>query len=379
MQQSRLLALAVLTVASASGLHFAARTEVFFLVFFLLGSVWTVAIALLFRGEYLRNGMLLCGSILLSLTVVEACMYFATKSQIIIAQTAPTVWRQKDGSIGNLPIPNTATEFKEFLDDRLIDDVTYRIDANGLREIPIAVQGGPHKAVFFGCSYMFGHGVANDQTLPYYFVQDTKGGFEGFNFAGEGWGPHQMLREVETGFVRRVAGTPDLAIYEAIPDHLRRVAGRAPWEDGPRYELCQEGVCYAEPFHSDFYEVCRRWLERSWTVKFFESHYARLSRPSDLPLFLAVLKKTRSLLEENGTRFVIVLWDQNDLARTMLKTLRANQFDVVALSSIFPGSELTEPPLIQLDRHPAPATNKAIAAYLWRQVGQPLAYAKHPQ
>ena len=93
--------------------------------------------------------------------------------------------------------------------------------------------------MFFGCSFMFGHGVEDDQTLPYYFVQEARGTFEGFNFAGDGWGPHQMLREIETGFVRRVAGTPELAIYEAIPDHLRRVAGRAPWEDGPKYDLCR--------------------------------------------------------------------------------------------------------------------------------------------
>jgi hypothetical protein len=379
MRQSRLFVLAILAGASALGLRYGARMEAPFIVFLLLGGSWAVAIALLFRGQYLRDAALLCASVLLSLVAVEACMYFATKSQIIVTKTAPTVWRQKTASLGSLPIPNAATEFKEFLDGRLIDDVTYRIDANGLRDIPIAVQGGPHKAAFFGCSYMFGHGVENDQTIPYYFVRNAKGTFEGFNFAGEGWGPHQMLREVESGFVRQVAGTPDLAIYEAIPDHLRRVAGRAPWEDGPRYELCRDDACYTEPFHGDFYEICRRWLEPSWTVKFFENRYAGLSRPSDIPLFLAVLKKTQSLLEEKGTRFVVVLWDQNDLAKTMLKTLRANQFDVVALSSIFPGRELTEPPLIQLDRHPSPATNKAIAAYLWQQIGEPLASAKHSQ
>jgi hypothetical protein len=93
---------------------------------------------------------------------------------------------------------------------------------------------------------MFGHGVENDQTLPFYFVQEAGGTFEGFNFAGEGWGPHQMLRETENGFVRSVAGKPDVAIYEAIPDHLRRVAGRAPWEDGPQYELCRgDDACYS--------------------------------------------------------------------------------------------------------------------------------------
>jgi hypothetical protein len=226
---------------------------------------------------------------------------------------------------------------------------------------------------FFGCSFMFGHGVEEDQTLPYYFVREARGTFEGYNFAGEGWGPHQMLREIETGFVRRVAGAPDLAIYEAIPDHLRRVAGRAPWEDGPKYALCRgEEACYAGPFHSAYYETCRHWLDQSWTGKFIESHFASLSRPSDIPLFLAVLKRTRSLLGQTGTRFVVVLWDQNELAKEMVNALRANGFNVIALSSIFSESDLKNCPLTQLDRHPSPATNKAIATYLWEQVGERL-------
>jgi len=106
-------------------------------------------------------------------------------------------------------------------------------------------------------------------------------------------------------------------------------------------------------------------------MKFIENHFAHFSRSSDIPLFLAVLKRTRILLEEHGTRFVIVLWDQNELAETMMRTLRANQFDVIALSSIVPESEMKQQ-LTQLDRHPSPATNKAIATYLWERVGERL-------
>jgi hypothetical protein len=339
----------------------------------LAASAGAIAIAVLFRSESLRGGALLCGSVLFSLAVVEACLYCVTKSQIIITRTTPEAWRLNAMGLGSFPVPNTATEFKEFLNGRVIADVTYRTDACGLREIPTAVQGRLHKVAFFGCSFMYGHGVEDDQTLPYYFVRAAGGTFEGFNFAGEGWGPHQMLREIESGFVRRVAGAPDLAIYEAIPDHLRRVAGRAPWEDGPKYELCQgDEACYRGAFHSAYYETCRHWLDKSWTGKFIENHFVKLSQPSDIPLFLAVLKRTRSLLEENGTRFVIVLWDQNELAETMMKTLRANQFDVIALSSIFRESDLKIDTLTQLDRHPSPATNKAIATYLWEHVGEGL-------
>jgi hypothetical protein len=367
----RLLALAVPAFASVLFIERASTMEIPFAALLLTASAWMIVVALLARPEAVRNGTLLCSSVLFGLAVIETTLYFVARSQIIIVRTTPAPWRLNKRDIGSMPFPNSRTEFREFLDGRLISRVTYTIEANGLREIPSSVQGRPHKVAFFGCSFMFGHGVENDQTLPYYFVQDSAGAFEGFNFAGEGWGPHQMLREIENGFVRRVSGTPDLAIYEVIPDHLRRVAGRAPWEDGPKYELCRgDEACYSGAFHSFYYNACRRWLGRSWTVKFLENHFARLSRPSDLPLFLAVLTRTRSLLAENGTRFIIVLWDQNELANTMLKALKANQFDVVALSSIIPDNDLRKRHLTQLDQHPSPETNEAIAMYLWRNVGE---------
>ncbi|HEV3114742.1 MAG TPA: hypothetical protein VGY99_30010 [Candidatus Binataceae bacterium] len=368
--ETRLTALALLVATSVLFLEHSAGMDAPFVIYFLVAGAWAIIIAVLSRREFLRKAALLCGSALFCLAVVETYVYYTTKSQVIITRTTQQAWRRDTMGFGDFPVPNMAIEFKQFLNGRMIGDVTYRIDANGLREIPNAVQGRPYEVAFFGCSFMFGHGVEDDQTVPYYFLREARGTFEGFNFAGEGWGPHQMLREVETGFIRRVAGAPDLAIYEAIPDHLRRVAGRAPWESGPKYELCRsEEACYAGPFHSTYYETSRRWLDKSWTGKFIENYFANLSRPSDIPLFLAVLKKTRSLLEQNGTRLIIVLWDQNELAKTMLKTLRANQFDVIALSSIFPDGDLKTQSLTQADRHPSPATNQAIATYLWEHVG----------
>jgi hypothetical protein len=380
MRPSRLLTIAVLVVASVILLGWSSTIEAPFVVYFLVASAWAITVAVLSRPEAVRNGALICGSVLFSMGLVETYMYYANRSQIIITRTEPIEWRrnQTDIDIGSRPVPNTTITFEEALGGRRIDKVTYRFGGSGLREIPASVQGGPHRVVFFGCSFMFGHGVEDDQTLPYYFVREARGSFEGFNFAGDGWGPQQMLREIETGFIRRVAGTPELAIYEAIPDHLRRVAGRAPWEDGPKYDLCRNNeACYSGQYHSADYATCRRWLDRSWIVRFFENHAEKLSQPSDLPLYLAVLKRSRTLLEQNGTRFVIVLWDQNELANTIMKALKANQFDVIALSSIFPKSDLKNGLLTQLDLHPSPATNQEIAAYLWKEVGEPTVDAKH--
>ena len=370
----RLFALTILAFTNVLLLEYASTTMVPFAALFLTASAWAIAIALLTRADATCNRALLCGSVFFCLAIFEITLYIAGSSRIIVTRTIPTKWRRDANDIGALPVPNRATEFKEFLDGRLIADVTYTIDANGLRKIPTPTHEGARKVAFFGCSFMFGHGVQDDQTLPYYFVRESGGTFEGFNFAGEGWGPHQMLREIEDGFVRRVTGTPDLAIYEVIPDHLRRVAGRAPWEDGPKYKLCPgDEACYSGSYHSSYYNLFRRWTAESWTVRYCDDHFAELSRPSDIPLFLAVLKRTRALLEKSGTRFVIVLWDQNDLAKEMMKTLKENRFEVIALSIVLPDEQRNGLPITQLDRHPSSETNKALATYLWKNVGEPLA------
>jgi len=357
--------LVVLAFASVLSLGLASRMDTAFVTYPLIASAWTLVIVLLARREAVRSGALLFSSVFFSLAMIELASYYAARSQFIVTRTTPTTWRHNVLSIGYMPVPNTTTEFKEVLAGRVIADVTYTIDANGLRKIPDDVQGRTYKVAFFGCSFMFGHGVEDNQTLPYYFMQDSGGAYKGYNFAGEGWGPHQMLREIETGFVGRVAGAPDLAIYEAIPDHLRRVAGRAPWEDGPKYELGPfDQASYSGPFHSIYYDLFRRSLYESWTVKLLDDRCARASRASDIPLFLAVLKSTRALLAQNGTRFVVVVWDQNELANVMMAALRKNQFDVIAVSDAFPGGDLKLRPLVQLDRHPSPETNKAIAMYL---------------
>ena len=85
---------------------------------------------------------------LLGLAVVETCLYYTTRSQIIITKTIPEDWRQDAMDLGPVPLPNSATEFEEFLNGRKIADVTYRIDRNRLREIPLAGRGQTRKVVF---------------------------------------------------------------------------------------------------------------------------------------------------------------------------------------------------------------------------------------
>src|SRR5260370_18687406 len=87
--QFRHFSLAVIVVASIVLLEWSATIEAPFIVFFLVACAWTITIALLSSSELLRNGALMCSSVLFSMAVVETSMYYANRSQIIITRTIP--------------------------------------------------------------------------------------------------------------------------------------------------------------------------------------------------------------------------------------------------------------------------------------------------
>src|SRR5271154_1096733 len=110
MRQSRLLAIAVLIVASVVFLVWSSTIEAPFIVYFLVASAWSIAVATLSRREVLRDGALICGSVLFSLALVETCMYYANRPQIIITRTIPVEWRRDETGMGSQPVPNTTIE-----------------------------------------------------------------------------------------------------------------------------------------------------------------------------------------------------------------------------------------------------------------------------
>ena len=116
-----------------------------------------------------------------------------------------------------------------------IFDTGYTIDSNGLRIAPpYSNDDLAGSVLFFGCSYTFGVGLNDDETLPYQVGVQSDGRYRTFNFAFVAYGPSQMLAAVETGRVGRVVDTPPrYAYYMAITHHVWRAAGRVGWYPSP--------------------------------------------------------------------------------------------------------------------------------------------------
>ena len=363
--------LAVLLVASAA---VAALELTHFPVplagYFALAALWTAGAVIWLRRQALRDCALALVTIFLCLAGSEA-FFFAIGRPHLHRTMHPKLIRM-DSQLGYAPIAGSKVEVKEFHDDQVLYDVIYTIGADDLRQIPGASQAAACKVAFFGGSFAFGEGLNDDQTIPYYFLQASHGGYDGFNFAFGGYGPHQMLRAIETGRMAAIVKRPNLVIYEAIPDHVRRLAGYDEWDRyGPRYVPDGSSVRYAGPFHRHADKLAHL-TRRCWTCRYIEAHLRWRRSPADVTLFTAVVSRARDLIERRyGARFVVVLWDNTGHSEELIQQLTAKQITVYRVTEIIPdiNTDRSKYVISPFDQHPDAIANRLIGEYLARKIG----------
>jgi len=133
---------------------------------------------------------------------------------------------QKDALVGYKPSPNMRKTSKMTFNGRPIYNVTYSTDELGRRITPIKTVGKPDKFIlFFGCSYTFGDGVEDDETLPF-FVGQLASRSRPYNYGVSGFGPQQMVAKLQQGNIKAEIDEPEgFLVYTFIDDHVHRVIG----------------------------------------------------------------------------------------------------------------------------------------------------------
>jgi hypothetical protein len=215
-----------------------------------------IAGVVVWRGSGWANGWLLVTSLSFTLAAGElAARWLQTRPDPIQIHANPFDAEQKyyrgDPALGYSLNPNRSVRAGIHDSIGVIYDVTYRVDSHGLRVTPASGTSGPAVG-FFGCSWTYGEGVEDDETLPNQFARATGGRYRVFNFALHGYGPHQMLRAIETRRHDSLLGPkPAAFVYLAAAWQVPRSAGHSPWDrSGPRYVLSGDSVRYTGPFDS---------------------------------------------------------------------------------------------------------------------------------
>jgi hypothetical protein len=262
-------------------------------------------------------------------------------------------------------------------------DVIYTIDSNGLRIAP------PYRkddlagtALFFGCSFAFGEGLKDDETLPYQVAAQSEGRYRTFNFSFHAYGPNHMLAEIEQGMVRRVVDTtPRYAFYIAIPGHVPRVGGRVNWGGhAPRYVLDSDGTVHLAGYFGDRKPLADRLGIRRGVRQLNKSAIWRTLDAIDPPitdddirLYFAVVRRSQELLTAQypGIQFRVILWpDADPRERPLYEKLRIGfrQMDMPLdlVEEILPGytTDRSKFILSPVDHHPDALANQLLAQYV---------------
>jgi hypothetical protein len=131
--------------------------------------------------------------------------------------------RIADDVLGYRGIPNSKVGMELRAGERLLYDAVYNIDQLGRRETPVEAKSARDKYVlFFGGSFTFGSGVADNETLPYYFGSMSEN--------------YRLRDEVKEG--------DGIVIYVFIDDHVKRAVNtmRTFWvHRSPYYFLNEQG------------------------------------------------------------------------------------------------------------------------------------------
>ncbi|OFZ80907.1 MAG: hypothetical protein A2583_05605 [Bdellovibrionales bacterium RIFOXYD1_FULL_53_11] len=283
-----------------------------------------------------------------------------------------------DWQLGAVPYKSHRVTAKKTIDERVLYDVVYTIDENGLRHTPIPSDKRNLAVLFFGDSMTFGEGVNDNETFPAAFQSLTKK-YRAFNFGFHGYGPHQMLRALEIGHERGIIKgyKPAYIIYVTHSDHIDRAAGRASWDIiGPRYEPDGRGyVVYSGRHHSIWWHKIHQRLNRS---HFFRWASFRLKNRENKPLpanaglasvdmdrYAGIIATSDRIVRERyGVKLVVILLELDKiLSDDVAAEFKKKNISFVKFSEkIIPGYTLGAPEYsIAVDTHINVLGNRIVA------------------
>jgi len=130
-----------------------------------------------------------------------------------------------DSLLGFRPNNNVFCSGKKIFRDTLIYEMSYRLDSNGHRVMPVNLATNEKFAAFLGCSFTFGDGLNDRETIPAYFSKNSKI-YQGYNFGYSGYGPAQALIKLQHDSLEKIVKQKDgFGFFMFIHDHIHRTIG----------------------------------------------------------------------------------------------------------------------------------------------------------
>jgi len=276
----------------------------------------------------------------------------------------PIYWSKSD--LGFQPPPGRHTSKKLTSAGEVVYDAVYSIGEDGFRITPVIHTGSIH-INFFGCSLMFGEGLNDDETLPY-FLHELDLRISVKNFAWHGYGVHQALRILES--IRDTKGNINFLLTS--PWHAERSACVPDYSKGsPRYILSDDGRVVLDGTCGFQLRFLERVLNHSHIYQLVRLAL-REDQDRQIDLYLAIIERMNNLSQDRNQRFIIGFYKAENAwftgknsNETIVKQLNRKGIEVIDLTLAPSADQLSkEYYLHTLDKHPSAKANKVRAKLL---------------
>jgi hypothetical protein len=284
-----------------------------------------------------------------------------------------------DPQYGFDAVPNVVTRTTSQLNGRPVYDVTYSFDAKGARVTPGASATGKPILVV-GDSYNFGEGLNDSETLGAHLQKDSRGTLRAINIARPGYGPHQVLRQLQLGLpAEHGAASFDWLLVSMIDDHIERANGSYFWSLGPHFVPDgQGGVRLSGHFGPG--AKSRAWVTRLREGSMLFTAIEKMGRRlvgTDEQHFVAILRAMREtamqrygarplILYYSGASFLNEFEGRRELMHRLFEQAGVLYLDINTVLPVRDGGYY-----IEGDGHPTEKLNAALAGIVLRRIGHP--------
>lgn len=131
-----------------------------------------------------------------------------------------------DALLGFRPAANVYRNVRLLNEQGALYDYWYTTDEYHRRKTPVDhPENRSRFALFFGCSFTWGEGVNDDQTLAAQFAVHSPE-YQSYNYGCSAYGPQQMYLMLQnTAFLEDIPQNRGIIVYTFIDHHVDRVAG----------------------------------------------------------------------------------------------------------------------------------------------------------
>lgn len=289
--------------------------------------------------------MIGCLFVVIGLTGLEVFLHMRSQTYGIV-QTNFRDFIVSDAILGNKGKPNYSGGNVLTKHGEIVYDTTYTMDESGYRHTPISNPDTRNiDILFFGCSFTFGLGVADDETFPAVMGSMLQNVLPQ-NFALFGYGPQHMYLQLHdpdiTGHIRNQKG---FAIYTILGDHHNRLSGYGSWGDSwanlPQLVFVDGHFEHQGFFGNplDRFHLARFVLHRT-------GYYQRRELPEEdrWQLLYQILLASRDSLHEilPGFEFLVMVYPDSGPPDFVIAHILSLGIDVLDYSDLFDDTQWTE-------------------------------------